>query len=212
MKKISLLTVFLFLVMSIFAQSAGNTEKVFNKVNFGFGGGFGVIYPEDVNSFLGDYFDDALFTDGFPEILFYLHGNLNLQYFVNRKFELCSELTGCWAPKYISGVEPDYYYASAVSPGLIANYHFLSKKKENNSVFIGGGVNYNFLTFKFGELKVKGDTPGLLFQFGMMSTLIGSTPFKLSLAYRYIKADNVDPYVFDQLSFSGVHYTFCYYF
>jgi len=216
MKKISILTVFLFFALTTFTQNINSVEQIFDKVNFGFGGGYGIIYPKDLNDFLGDAFDNAYFTDGFPEIIFYLNGNVNLQYFVNKNFEICSQFTGCWAPKFISGVTPDYYYITAVSPGLNANYHFLSKKKPYNSVFVGAGINYNFLTFKFDDLKVKGNTPGVLIQFGMMSTISGSTPIKNSLSYRYIKTDNIKSntyynYLYE-LSFSGIHYTFCYYF
>ena len=166
--------------------------------------------------FLKDAFSNATFTDGFPDIIFYVNGNINVQYFVNENLEVSGEITGCWAPKFMSGTTPDYYYLSAISPGLIANYHFKSKKKKGNSIFIGAGINYNFLTFKFDELKVTGKTPGLLIQFGLMSTILGSTPIKNSLSYRYIKTKNSQSNTYynnlRELSFSGMHYTFCYYF
>ena len=216
MKKICSLTGLLFFMITTFSQNKNGVEQIFEKVNFGLGAGYGVIYPKDLNNFLEDAFDNTYFSDGFPEIILYVNGNINLQYFVNNNLEVCTELTGTWAPKFISGASPDYYYLTAVSPGLIANYHIKSKKKKNNSIFIGAGINYNFLTFKFDELKTTGSTPGFLIQFGMMSTIIGSTPFKNSLSYRYIKTDNIksNKYYNDlnELSFSGIHYTICYYF
>ena len=59
------------------------------------------------------------------------------QYFVNNNLEVCAELTGAWAPKFISDASPDYYYLTAVSPGLIANYHI---KNNRDSIAV---VYYN---------------------------------------------------------------------
>lgn len=205
--KVNCLIIFLiFSSIFSFAQNKVINRPVLENLKFGIGGGYGVIYPNEINEFIGNSFDDDVFTSGFPEVVLSLNGDINVQYFVDEKVEMCAELGGAWAPKFVSGASPSYYYLTRVSPGFTANYHF-KPMKNDDSFFIGAGINYNFLAFKFGDLKVKGNSPGGLIQIGLSSTFRGSET-KYSLSYNFAKDKGLkNNYHFNELSFSGINFT-----
>lgn len=211
MKKISIILIIIYLSIVSFSQNRKNIDQVFENIKLGFGIGFGITYPSELNDFLDRHFQNTSFTKGFPEIVLSFNGAFNAQYFVTNNIEICGELDAAWAPKVISGASPDYYGLTRVSPGFIANYHFPFKNNKYKTIFAGTGINYNFLAFKFGDrFKAKGNTPGALVQVGMMSTL-RSKPIKYSLIYRYAKK-KVNSYSFSELSFSGVSFSSYIYF
>ena len=73
MKKLSSLIIFLFLTTGLFSQKKNDIEQTFKDVNFGIGGGYGIINPKDLNNFLENTFNNVTFTGGFPEIILYLN-------------------------------------------------------------------------------------------------------------------------------------------
>lgn len=214
MKKCSLLLVIILIAIEGFAQE-NNEIEILKRTNFGLGLGIGGFYPENVNDYVSDYFDakNYEFNFGFPQFAMFFSANFNVQYFITSNIELNADLTGSWAPKLISE-EPKYYHFSALSPGIVANYHFENKRDKTKSYFVGGGVNYNFLSFKFDDLKVEEDTPGFIVQIGLMTNKQESTPIKHSLTYRNILADDIShkSQSLSELSYKGLHYTFGFYF
>lgn len=210
MKKYSVFVIIIVMSLGVIAQN-NEDRRMPQELKFGFGLGYGLFYPENLNDYIADYFErkNYEFTSGFPEFLMYFTANVSSQYFLTDNLEFNGEVTGSWAPK-VFNKEPHYYHISAVSPGLIVNYHLHSKK--SSAFFIGAGLNYNFMKFKLDEIEESSNTPGAIIRIGLMN--YRAVPIKHCLTYRYILARDSDvsgppPFV---LSYTGIHYSFQYFF
>lgn len=205
------------LTIGVFSQNTDSKDLNIKKLKFGIGIGIGYVDAGEVNDFVSRYYDTTDFTWGFPELYIGFNGSINLQYFVINNLELCAELVGSIAPKYISAGDPSFYYLAKFSPGLSANYHFTSSKRNNKSFFVGAGVNYNFLVFNFDNYKVEESTPGILLQIGWLNR-IRSKSIKYGITFNYAETDNLkssihnEGYVISKLSYSGINLGAIFYF
>jgi hypothetical protein len=151
-----------------------------------FGLGIGFFYPSDVN----DYIDLDMAYQGVEgtfntDLYMYLEIKAGLTYRM-KSFDLTGGLEYDVAPKYVlvdggSSGNLTYFY-HRLSPEISANY-YISNKNGKNAFFIGGGINYSFLSFE----EFDASAPGFKVQLGysMQFNKFNLQPYG---AFRYTKA------------------------
>jgi hypothetical protein len=151
-----------------------------------FGLGIGFFYPSDVN----DYIDFDMAYQGVEgtfntDLYMYLEVKAGLTYRM-KSFDVTGGLEYDVAPKFVvvdggSSGNLTYFY-HRLSPEISANY-YISNKNGKNAFFIGGGINYSFLSFE----EFKASAPGFKVQLGY-SMQFGKFNLQPYGAFRYTKA------------------------
>jgi hypothetical protein len=151
-----------------------------------FGLGIGFFYPSDVN----DYMENDMASLGVAgsyntSLYMYLEVKAGLTYRMK-----CFDITGGFeydlAPKFIfvsgGSVSSITYFYHRLSPEISSNY-YISAKNSKNAFFIGGGVNYSFLSFE----EYSASAPGFKVQLGysMQFDKFNLQPYG---AFRYTRA------------------------
>lgn len=198
-----------------FSQSNENLTK---KTYFSLYGGFGYIYPADINEQLDIYADNAgiEFTGGNAHInIAYIFGT-GLSYFAGKNLEIKGDFEFAWAHKQIKLLISSDYFNDLIrlSGGLYANYHYFIEN--SNSVYLGGGLNYNSLILSAFNDRISGkSTPiGYSMQIGYLANTENSKKKKRQVFYELqgslVKGENKEIQEVSELSFSGIALKFGY--
>jgi len=128
----------------------------------GGGGGLGGIYPKGIHRYVDHWVDSqpgiTVSEEGFSEMVLSFVPDVSLVYAPIEyvQFELFGELG--WAPKILSiqGGNGHVFNFLRLSPGAMALLNIPFNDYEN-SIFFGGGVEYDWMTFE----GAGGDTMGI---------------------------------------------------
>jgi hypothetical protein len=167
-----------------------------------FGLGIGFFYPEDVNQYIEDEIVAGYGSSYNTNMYMYLEVKGGVTFRL-KQVDFSALLEYDIAPKFVMVSDGDNfsYTFSRISPEISANYYIPSRSGKN-AFFIGGGVNYSFMTFK----EFSASNPGFKIQLGY-SMQMGKFNLQPYGAFRYVKAtdsSSSDP-VWDnfELSYTG---------
>lgn len=176
----------LLVLFSVFATSQpAFSQDSKMKVYPTFGLGIGFFNPSDVN----DYVEISLPSNyelefGTTDMFMYFEFMAGVT-FRTKRFDVTPYADFALAPKWVTviGGDDDYFYNfTRLSPGVMANYYFPSKS-EKHAFFIGGGVQYQFMSFE----DFQASAPGFRAQAGY-SMQFGKFNLQPYAAFRYSKA------------------------
>lgn len=203
------------LTISSFGQSNENLNK---KTYFGFYAGYGFINPADVNEQLDIYAANKgiEFKKGNSHINFAYVLGVSLNHFVVKNLEIKSDFEFAWGVKQIKVLSGNGYINSLIrlSGGLYGNYHYFFEN--TNSVYLGGGLNYNSLILSAFDESITGKSSpiGYSLQIGYSTIKENSRNKKriifYELQYNLVKGKNTEYHEFEsskkvsELNFSGI--------
>ncbi|MBN2167511.1 MAG: hypothetical protein JW717_14640, partial [Marinilabiliaceae bacterium] len=123
-----------------------------NHTSFTFGFNAGVFYPSDVNNYIYSWLENKYgsINSGYNlDIYLNLSLSLGFSHKLNKNLEIKPMIELSMAPKIITVYADDIetYSFNKVSPGVLGLFH-IPVGKHKHSLFFGGGVLYNFLSFK----------------------------------------------------------------
>jgi hypothetical protein len=163
-------------------DSAAKTSAFYPSLGLG----IGFFYPSDVN----DYMEFDMASQGVAgtyntTMYMYLEVKAGLTYRM-KSFDITGGIEYNVAPKYIivegGSVNSISYFYHRLSPEISANY-YISNKNGKNAFFIGGGINYSFLSFE----EFSASAPGFKVQLGY-SMQFGKFNLQPYGAFRYTRA------------------------
>ncbi len=180
--------ILLLLVVVMSWQSLLSQESTAKTSAFypSFGLGIGFFYPADVNDYMViDMASQGAVGTFNTEMYMYLEVKAGLTYRL-KSFDVTGGIEYNVAPKYVivegGNVNSITYFYHRFSPEISANY-YISNKNGKNAFFIGGGVNYSFLSFE----EFSASAPGFKLQLGY-SLQFGKFNLQPYGAFRYTKA------------------------
>jgi hypothetical protein len=168
-----------------------------------FGIGIGFFYPSDVNDYISNEITSE-YTDTYNTDLYAYYELKAGVTFRLSKVDFNAILEYDIAPKFVmisGGSESSITYGfSRYAPELSANY-YIPTSSGRHAFFIGGAVNYSFMTFK----SFSASAPGFKVQAGY-SMQMGKFNMQPYIAFRYVTAtDNSDENVYPdfELNYTG---------
>jgi hypothetical protein len=196
-----LLAILLLGVSSLKAQES-SSQPLHVYPTFGIGIGF--FYPQDVNEYIENEITSE-YTDTYNTEMYAYYEIKAGVTFRLKKVDFSAILEYDIAPKYMvvnGGSSSSVFYSfSRFAPELSANYYIPTSSSGKQALFIGGAVNYSFMTFK----SFSASAPGFKVQLGY-SLQVGKMNMQPYLAFRYATAtDKSDDYAYPdfELNYTG---------
>ncbi len=160
-------------------EASSKSVAVYPTIGFG----IGFFYPQDVNQFIKDEIISGYGASYNTDLYMYLElkGGVTVRL---KKVDFSALLEYDIAPKIVmvtNGESFSFGY-SRVSPEISANY-YIPNQSGKNAFFIGGGVNYSFMSFK----GFNASSPGFKLQAGY-SMQFGKFNMQPYVAFRYSRA------------------------
>ncbi len=186
-KLLQLLLVVSLLVPEMAVQSQETTAKT-NAVYPTFGVGIGFFNPEDVNEYIKYSLPSGYISEFGTEDIFMLidlHAGIT---FRMKRFDVSAMLEYDIAPKFIiiEGADNQTYVFSRVAPGITANI-YIPVGTGRHALFLGGNVNYSFMSFK----DFRASSPGFKIQAGF-SMQFGNFNLQPFGAFNYASGTDSD--------------------
>lgn len=191
----------LMVIFSVFATSRyAFSQDSKMKVYPTFGLGIGFFNPSDVNDFIEVSLPSNYELEfGTTDMFMYFEFMAGVT-FRTKRFDLTPYADFALAPKWITVLNDDgdyFYNFTRLSPGIMANYYFPSKS-EKHALFVGGGVQYQFMKFE----DFQASAPGFRAQVGY-SMQFGNFNLQPYGAFRYAKATDSGDLIDFDLNYTG---------
>lgn len=186
-KLFQLLLVVSMLMPGMTVKSQETTAKS-NAVYPTFGVGFGFFHPEDVNDYIEYSLPSGYISEYGTEDIFMLidlHAGIT---FRMKRFDISAMLEYDIAPKFIiiEGADNQTHVFSRVAPGITANI-YIPVGTGRHAFFLGGNVNYSFMSFK----DFRASSPGFKLQLGF-SMQFGKFNLQPFGAFNYASGKDTD--------------------
>ncbi|MDD5309240.1 MAG: hypothetical protein PHU25_18150 [Deltaproteobacteria bacterium] len=169
------------------------TEKRDKDMMFLLGAGvsFGFFDPGDVNTYIEDYVGSLSATteSGFSDMIMNIVPRVTLDFAPIEYVQIQAVGEVGWGPKIVSvvGGDSESFNYMRYSVGGMVNGH-IPVRDGRNSVYLGAGVLYNWLSFE----EFKASTPGYRGQVGFRFYLERFVP-EVFVAFDYIRAETGKP-------------------
>jgi hypothetical protein len=184
LKKISKLTLIAVILLQGLTLKSQESPSKSLLVYPSFGFGIGFFYPKDVNDYIKEEIISGYGSTVNTDLYMYLEIKGGITFRL-KNVDFNAMLEYDIAPKYVvvSGGGDNFSFAfTRIAPEISANY-YIPGESGKNAFFIGGGVNYSFMSFK----EFKASNPGFKLQAGY-SMQFGKFNMQPYLAFRYVKA------------------------